>query len=61
MKKSSDLDLINQLQRKFEESILEGDIDKYVDVIDDEAVAMEPNLHMLKGKKAIRAWFEDNV
>ena len=55
----ADLVALNQLQDTIEKAWNNGDFDGYMELVDDEAVWMPPNLPQINGKKAIGEWYNN--
>jgi ketosteroid isomerase-like protein len=51
-----DLQAINRLQSQVDSAIINGDTERYVTFLADDAVLMPPNAPPVVGKEAIRSW-----
>ena len=57
----NDIDAINELHAQSEAALLAGDLDTYITLLDEDAVALWPDVSPIVGKENIRTWFRDNI
>ena len=56
-----DLEKIEQLWHDAVDAVKAGDLDKYMDLHDDNVIVMWPNQFTFTGKEAVRSWFERQI
>lgn len=53
---AADIEALNHLQKQVDAAIVDGDTERYVTFLSDDAVLMPPNQPSVVGKDAIRTW-----
>ena len=56
-----DVELIERLMSQSRDAFREGDLERFIALVDDAAVVMWPNEHPFVGREAIRSWYSQNV